>query len=257
MTIAQESNTANTQDSAPTLSAAEMDQFREQGFLGPFTLCSPEEMAEQRPAVEAVLASDPPDHKTRIHNRHLDQKLIWDLSTDPEIIGRMQCLYGEDLLMWRTNFFIKEPGAKEIPWHQDHNYWPLEPPIISSAWIAIDESTVENSCLQVIPGSHRQTLPHIKATEDMVFGQMGDPDYLDLDQAVNLEMQPGEFILFNERTVHHSELNRSQKRRIGLAVRVVVPIVKVLRWDAPEHALVQISGSDPMGFNKVVEPLMD
>ena len=30
------------------LSAAEMDQFREQGFLGPFTLCSPEEMAELR-----------------------------------------------------------------------------------------------------------------------------------------------------------------------------------------------------------------
>jgi ectoine hydroxylase-related dioxygenase (phytanoyl-CoA dioxygenase family) len=41
-----------------------------------------------------------------------------------------------------TNFFVKEPVAKEIPWHQDFNYWPLEPPIIVSAWIAIDPSTV-------------------------------------------------------------------------------------------------------------------
>jgi len=239
------------------LSAAEMEQFRERGFLGPFAMCRPEQMDRLRPGIEAVLASDPPDHKTRIHNRHLDQKLIWDLSTDSAIIERMQCLYGEDLLMWRTNFFIKEHGAKEIPWHQDQNYWPLEPPVISSAWIAIDESTVENSCLQVIPGSHRKTLPHIKATEDMVFAEMGDPDYIDLDQAVNLEMKPGEFILFNERTVHHSEPNRSQKRRIGLAVRVVVPIVKVLTWDSPEHALVQVSGGDPMGLNTIVQPPLD
>ena len=249
MIAAEQTNTA--------LSAEEMDQFRTQGFLGPFALCSPEEMGATRPAIEAVLESEPPDHRQKVHNRHLDHRLIWDLATDPEIIGRMQCLYGDDLLMWRTNFFVKEPGAKEIPWHQDHNYWPLEPPIIASAWIAIDESTVENSCLQVIPGSHRRTLPHVRATEDMGFAEMGDLDYLDLSQAVDLEMRPGEFILFNERTVHHSESNRSRKRRIGLAVRVVVPIVSVLKYDAPEHALVQISGRDPMGFNKVVDPLTE
>ena len=249
MIAAEQTNTA--------LSAEEMDQFRTQGFLGPFALCSPKEMGATRPAIEAVLESEPPDHRQKVHNRHLDHRLIWDLATDPEIISRMQCLYGDDLLMWRTNFFVKEPGAKEIPWHQDHNYWPLEPPVIASAWIAIDESTVENSCLQVIPGSHRRTLPHVRATEDMGFAEMGDLDYLDLSQAVDLEMRPGEFILFNERTVHHSESNRSQKRRIGLAVRVVVPIVSVLKYDAPEHALVQISGRDPMGFNKVVDPLTE
>ena len=249
MTAAEQTNTA--------LSTEEMDQFRTQGFLGPFALCSPEEMGATRPAIEAVLESEPPDHRQKVHNRHLDHRLIWDLATDPEIIGRMQCLYGDDLLMWRTNFFVKEPGAKEIPWHQDHNYWPLEPPVIASAWIAIDESTVENSCLQVIPGSHRRTLPHVRATADMGFVEMGDLDYLDLSQAVDLETRPGEFILFNERTVHHSESNRSQKRRIGLAVRVVVPIVSVLKYDAPEHALVQISGRDSMGFNKVVDPLTE
>lgn len=237
---------------AKALSEEEMETFRTQGFLGPFVLCSPEEMAAVRAEVEAVLATDPPDHKTRTHNRHLDSRLIHELSTHPAIIERMQCLYGNDLLLWRTNFFVKEPGAKEIPWHQDHNYWPLEPPIIASAWIAVDEATVENSCVQVIPGSHRKTLPHIKATEDMVFQEMGDPDYIDTNQAVNLEMKAGEFILFNERTVHHSEPNRSQKRRIGLAVRVIIPIVKVLSYDAPGHGLVQVSGEDALAFNKKV-----
>ena len=75
----------------------------------------------------------------------------------------MASLYGPDLLLWRTNFFIKEPGAKEIPWHQDFNYWPLEPPIIISAWIAVDSATLENSCLQIVPGSHRKVVPHVES----------------------------------------------------------------------------------------------
>ena len=99
MTAAEQTNTA--------LSTEEMDQFRTQGFLGPFALCSPEEMGARRPASEAVLESEPPDHRQKVHNRHLDHRLIWDLATDPEIISRMQCLYGDDLLMWRTNFFVK------------------------------------------------------------------------------------------------------------------------------------------------------
>ena len=65
MTAAEQTNTA--------LSAEEMDQFRTQGFLGPFALCSPKEMGATRPAVEAVLESEPPDHSQKVHNRHLDQ----------------------------------------------------------------------------------------------------------------------------------------------------------------------------------------
>ena len=69
------------------------------------------------------------------------------------------CLYGPDLLLWRTNFFVKNRGSKAIPWHQDFNYWPLEPPVIISAWIAVDPSTRQNGNLQVIPGSHRSYRP--------------------------------------------------------------------------------------------------
>ena len=43
-------------------------------------------------------------------------------------------------------------------------------------------------------------------------------------------------------------------RRIGLAVRVIVPIVKVLDWDSPKHALMQISGRDPLVLNRHTDP---
>ena len=236
------------------LTEEELLHFRTKGYLGPYSLCSEAEMAELRPAIEEVLETDPPNAKNRIHNRHLDSRAIYDLSTHPEILSRMVALYGVDLMLWRTNFFIKYKGTRAIPWHQDFNYWPLEPPIIVSAWIAVDASTKENGNLQLIPGSHRKIIPHIKATPDVQFREMADAGYYDSDQLVDLEMQPGEFILFNERTLHHSKANDSDLRRIGLAVRAIPPIVHVLKYDSEDHGLPVIHGEDTMGFNRVAQP---
>ena len=119
------------------LSTAEIESFKADGFLGPYPMMSPGEMADLTPAIEAVLDSTPRGHQNRKHNRHLDCRLIFGLASSPAIVNRMAALYGPDLLLWRTNFFVKDPGAKRIPWHQDFNYWPLEPPIIASAWIGI------------------------------------------------------------------------------------------------------------------------
>lgn len=238
------------------LSREQCAKFVEDGYLGPFTMCSPDEMAEIRADVDHVISTPPnsPQRHNAEHNRHLDSRVIYDLCTHPAIVGGMTSLYGSDLLLWRAHFWNKGPGAKEIPWHQDFNYWPLEPAVILSAWIAIDESTVENACVQVIPGSHRQIRPHIKATEDMAFHEMAKPGSYDPSEAVNLEMKPGEFILFNERTLHHSEPNRSQKRRLGLAARVILPFVNVLTYDSDDHGLMLIAGEDKLGFNRIVEP---
>ena len=238
---------------APALSATEMGRFRRDGYLGPFTLCPPAAMAALRPGIEQVLDTVPA-HGNRAHNRHLDSHAVYDLATEPAIVQRMACLYGPDLLLWRTNFFVKNRGSKAIPWHQDFNYWPLEPPVIISAWIAVDPSTRQNGNLQVIPGSHRSIVPHIEATPDVQFEEMADAGYYDARDLTDLEMQPGEFILFNERTLHHSEANHSDLRRIGLAVRAIIPIVKVLQYDSDDHTLQVIRGTDTMGFNRLAPP---
>ena len=90
-----------------------MARFRRDGYLGPFALCSPDEMAVLRPEIERVLATDPANGDGRVHNRHLDSRAVYDLATRPEIVERMACLYGPDLLLWRTNFnrLAPPPGA--------------------------------------------------------------------------------------------------------------------------------------------------
>ena len=124
----------------------------------------------------------------------MDKAVIYDLATHPEIIERIAGLLGPDLIVWATNFWLKEPGGAEIPWHQDINFWPLEPPVNASAWIAIDEVTVENSCVRIVPGSHRESLPHTKAEAGMAFGKMAHPDSFDASRPVNMELQPGRIL---------------------------------------------------------------
>ena len=240
------------------LSTAEIDQFHDQGYLGPYAALTPDQMADVREHIDSrVLTSDGPNPRTRLQSRHMDSKVVFDLASHPAILDRMAALYGPDLILWATNFFNKEPGGSEIPWHQDLNYWPLEPLLNISAWIAIDDVRVDNSCVQIIPGSHKKVLHHVKSREGMAFGEEADPDAFGTAGLLNMEMNPGEFFLFNEKLLHHSEPNRSQRRRLGMSVRVTLPIVKI-QQDIPPlhpgHRAVLVRGHDTMGFNRLMEP---
>ena len=241
-------------ESMNQLTREEVDFFVENGYLGPFAAMNPAEMALIRREIEQkVLTTDGPNPRSRSQSRHMDQPVIYDLATHPAIIDRIAGLLGPDLVVWATNFWNKAPGGAEIPWHQDINFWPLEPPLNTSAWIAIDEVTAENSCVQIIPGSHRQSLRHVKADERVAFGQMADPAAFDAASAINMELKPGEFFIFSERTLHRSSVNRSSKRRLGISVRVTLPIVRVFQDRSPLHAghtAILARGKDVMGFNR-------
>lgn len=238
-----------------TLTKAEVESFNENGYLGPFTLCSPEEMAGIRDRVVNGVFTNKPSHHNPVQSRHLDFKVVYDLCSHPAIVERMASIMGPDLVLWRSNFFAKEPGALEIPWHQDYGYWPLNPAINISAWVAIDEATPENSCVQIIPGSHKSHYPFVQAPPGMAFNKMTDPKYVDVAKKIDMPLKAGEFFLFNESTLHHSEANRSTKRRIGLAVRVTVPRVKVDHAQLfPGHKVIQLCGTDTYKLNEVALP---
>lgn len=237
------------------LSAEETKQFHDQGFLGPFTAINPEEMATVRESIEnTVLTTDGPNKNVNTTMRHLDKKVVFDLCTHDEILGRVGSILGPNLILWAGTMWNKMPGGKEIPWHQDLNYWPIEPIINITAWIAIDDVTVENSCLEIIPGSHKKSVPHIQA-DGKWFDEEADPRFFDAKERIQLPLKPGQFVLFNEKTLHHSEPNRSNRRRLGIAPRFTIPIVRIDHDKLFEgHAGILVSGDDYMGFNRLTTP---
>lgn len=229
---------------SPALSAAEVALWHRQGYLGPYRLVSPARMAELRERIDEDIfrreADRPP--ASRNHDRHLDHAAVWELVSHPALVERVACLIGPDLLLWRSNFQMKEAGGDGVPWHQDSAYYGLDPCILVSAWIAIDAATPENGCLAIVPGSHT-ALPHHSDPSKAAFGKDLVPGSCDLATAQLMVLEPGEFVLFNEHTVHGSGPNRTQGRRLGLSPRIIVPQVRAPDMGSP---LVRLRGTvDP------------
>ncbi len=73
-------------------------------------------------------------------------------------------LLGPNVCFTHQQYIIKHPDAKartDVPWHQDSGYGRLEPPLDLTVWIALDDCTLDNGCLWVLPHSERRGLqPH-------------------------------------------------------------------------------------------------
>ena len=77
----------------------------------------------------------------------------------PEILDMVNQLIGNDFVLWASGMFGKPPRVgKQTPWHQDGQYWPIQPLATCTVWVALDDSTTENGCLRYIPGSHRNKI---------------------------------------------------------------------------------------------------
>ena len=87
----------------------------------------------------------------------------------------------------------------------------------------------------------------------MAFPKMAAPDSFEASGAVDMELKPGEFFIFSERTLHRSSKNTSGKRRLGISLRVTLPIVHVFQDSSPlhpGHTAILAKGKDVMGFNR-------
>lgn len=220
-----------------SLSEKELTDFKSNGFSGPYKLFSVEEADQVNNLIDDKVFNEAgPNPKNKLQSRHMDVSEIYQAAIKDVICDRVASILGNDLIMWASYFFEKQPGDLEIPWHQDINYWPLEPQINISAWVALDLVTKENSCVQLIPGSHEKAIPHIQAPKDVQFAEMADANFFDDSNKVYMALSPGEFFIFNEKTLHKSDKNNSTKRRRGMTFRYSLPSVKVFHGQSPLHA---------------------
>ncbi|WP_282792284.1 chlorinating enzyme [Streptomyces sp. CC224B] len=294
------------------LSEDELAFFHKNGYIGPLTIYTPEEMDQmwktvQREALDRSHAAYPEVDKgigaPNIFNydRHLDIDLLARHVMNQRITDRVASILGPDLLCWRSEFFPKYPGDEGTDWHQADTFanasgkpqllWPGESEEEFGAgtltvWTAFTESTRENGCLQVIPGTHHQMnydeSKQMDYNEERINSEVKDGvprgffgyDYRQLqkdpnwkpneEDAVSFEMEKGQCIIFWSTLMHASLPNvaTGKNYRMGFATRYVPTSVRVYpdtdhieeyggsisleKWSA-----VLARGRDEYGHNKI------
>ena len=221
---------------AKILTQAQIDQFREQGFVSPIRVMSAAEAFGYRRQLERFEreTGGPLGGHLR-HKSHLVFTWLADLVRHPRILDAVDDLYGPDLLCWTTNFFIKEKASPAfVSWHQDSTYWGLSQPDAVTAWVAFTPANAGNGAMEVIPGSHKlDQIPHRETFAEHNLLTRGPEIAIKVDQskAVRLDLEPGEISLHHVRLVHGSLPNRSDDRRIGFAIRYIPTHVRQLFGD--------------------------
>jgi hypothetical protein len=178
---------------------------------------------------------------TGIFEEHLDQKgaklsdeldtphfrdpRLLDYLLSPQVLDLVEDLIGPDIGLFSSHFICKDPlVGRRTPWHEDSSYWKgkfesLDK--IVTVWLAIDHSMLENGCMGVVPGTHRNGFSEyvsIDGTSNTFDTEIKQGSFNEAD-VVWFELERGQCSLHDSRIIHGAGPNTSTKRRCGYTMR--------------------------------------
>ena len=194
-----------------------------------------------------------------IHFPHKISALLYGLLAEKHIVAALERLVGPNVKCMQSMFFVKHAGRPGQAWHQDEMFIPTRDRSLIGAWIAIDDATIDNGCLWVIPGSHRpgvlwQTRKHDDPRFDHTEESFGYP--YDSGSAIPVELNAGSVVLFNGYLLHRSLKNVCETGYRRSYVNHYMSAESLLPWNGGclEHAvedyrdIVMVAGEDPYAF---------
>jgi ectoine hydroxylase-related dioxygenase (phytanoyl-CoA dioxygenase family) len=141
-------------------------------------------------------------------------KLFADMAADPRLVKPMEELLGGPVTLFEDKLNYKLPGGSGFSMHQDYVYWTNFSPRLSTALVYLDEATLENGCLEVVPARHKEGI--LKYREEKA-GTATDltipPEVVDPAKTVKVPGGPGTVLFFDCHVPHSSKPNHSQKQR--------------------------------------------
>lgn len=263
------------------MSAAMADFYRKNGYLVVPDLFTAAEIGAikdetthlfrgERGPIEGLLRVDP--HMTdvevlrqylAVHFPHKLSPVIEKSLAHPGIVEVLTQIIGPNLKCMQSMLFVKGPGKPGQSWHQDEYYIPTRDRSLGAAWIALDDATVENGCLWIIPGSHQSGVVMRR-----VLGrnpEFAEPDTLDLaghgeDRAIPVEVKAGSVVFFHGYLLHSSRRNKTRDCFRMALVNHYMSAESLLPWDhdgklPPTDDLrdiVMVAGTDPYAWKGIV-----
>jgi len=219
-----------------SVTPAHLDQFHEQGYLVVNNAFTPGEVQDALDGLFALIAGQNPDYHGLMFEKKAKglnvkalppeekqdyvRKFMWfveyetrlkAMAEHPKLLKLVQQMIGDTPELHQDMALLKPPRiGREKPWHQDHAYfdYPLGTPIVG-AWVALDEATLENGCMQVLPGLHREgPRLHFRRRD----WQICDREIMGR-RSVAVPLKPGGLLLFDGLLPHGTPHNSSAQRR--------------------------------------------
>ena len=224
-------------------------QYRQEGYLVYPTLFGQDHIDRLRMRMDDIAEGRAPDFPQsniefepgsgrrsirKINRCAENDPVFFEHAGNDAILDIVEELIGPDIKLFASQCFMKPPGGVEKPWHQDSAYFSIEPTNLVTCWLALDDVTLENGCLRVIPGSHREGLVEHDPWQlgDREDKQVGE-DRLDRDREKPIVMPAGGCSFHHSVLLHRSGPNRSDQPRRGLAVHYMS---SKCRWTDSESA---------------------
>ncbi|MBA2760372.1 MAG: phytanoyl-CoA dioxygenase family protein [Segetibacter sp.] len=139
------------------------------------------------------------------------------------LMAASQLLGNVPVRFWHDQIFYKPPKkGGVVAWHQDYSYWTRTKPVAHiTCWCALDDATIENGCIQYIPGSHRWGL----LPKTVIAGELqgireflNDEQKKQFDNAQPTPVKAGEAIFHHPFTLHGSGENKSAHPRRAFVI---------------------------------------
>jgi phytanoyl-CoA hydroxylase len=230
-----------------SLTQEQKEHFQEQGYLAVENVFSAEEVENLRRSVDALSeqAQNLTESTDRFKLKAFDNgggKLVQQvaephelggtwmaLARDNRLLDIVEGLLGPNIQLYYSMLMMKPPreGFK-APWHQDFAFFVHNRADILACMVAIDDATLENCCLRLIPGSHKLgLLNHFK--DGSFTGILQDTAaFDDPDKQVVLPIKAGGVLLWHSLTLHGSQPNRSERPRRAIVLEYKNPEAHLL-----------------------------
>ncbi len=198
-----------------------------------------------------------------IHFPHKLSPLIHQYLSHPRITNILTGIVSPNVKCMQSMLFVKGPGKAGQSWHQDEFYIPTRDKSLIGVWIAIDDATLDNGCLWIIPGSHKPG--YIRPRVPNRNTEFADVDTVDVsafpaEQVLPVEVPRGSVVFFNGYTLHSSLRNKTEGNFRTALVNHYMSAESMLPWDQDGKLdvtedlrdIVLVAGVDPYAYKGTV-----
>jgi ectoine hydroxylase-related dioxygenase (phytanoyl-CoA dioxygenase family) len=168
---------------------------------------------ETAPSPSAV---NPEDRVSKVFNCHLAGETK-RTAENAIVVDRVAEILGHELDCFQSQFIFKNPGVVGQPWHQDSLYFnfTMQPQV--GVWVALTRATLENGCLWVLKGSHREPIhrhvPDRRPEANRGYLEIVDHDFAGREPVM---MEAGDVLFFHSFLMHMSTDNVTGYRRSAM-----------------------------------------